>query len=135
MSASMEPNLVLEKSLAPVLEKLKQLEPLIYAANDGKQREYFDQLLAAEFWEVGASGTRYDRQFVLDVLDERQRNPTVEAWNATDFHLQEVAPKTFLLTYTLHQSARTTRRSTLWRDTSRGWSLVYHQGTVVEGQS
>ena len=130
----MEPNLVIEKSLEPVLEKLKQLEPLIYAANDGKQREYFEQLLAQEFWEVGASGKKYSRQFVLDVLDERQRTPTTEAWQATDFHLQQVAPKMYLLTYTLHQSARTTRRATLWRDTPTGWSLVYHQGTVVEGQ-
>jgi hypothetical protein len=130
----MEPNLVFEKSLEPVLEKLKQLEPLIYAANDGKQREYFDQLLAPEFWEVGASGKKYSRQFVLDVLVERQRKPTAEVWQATNFHLQEVAANTFLLTYTLHQSTRTTRRSTLWRDTPTGWSLVYHQGTVIEGQ-
>ena len=128
----MEPNLILEKSLEPVLEKLKQLEPLIYAANDGKQHEYFDQLLAPEFWEVGASGKKYSRQFVLDVLDERQRNPVAEAWQATNFYLQEVAANTFLLTYTLQQSTRTTRRSTLWRDTPTGWNLVYHQGTVVE---
>jgi len=127
----MEPNLVLEKSLVPVLEKLKLLDPLIYAANDGKQREYFDQLRAPEFWEVGASGKKYSRQFVLDVLDERQRRPTAEAWQATNFHLQEVGANTFLLTYTLHQSTRTTRRSTLWRDTPTGWRLVYHQGTVV----
>jgi hypothetical protein len=130
----MEPNLVLEKSLEPVLNKLKLLEPLIYAANDGKQREYFDQLLAPEFWEVGASGKKYSRQFVLDVLDERQRRPAAEAWQATEFHLQEVAANTFLLTYTLHQSSRTSRRSTLWRDTPTGWSLVYHQGTVVESR-
>lgn len=130
----MEPNLVLEKGLEPVLEQLKQLEPLIYAANDGRHRPYFEQLLAPDFWEVGASGTKYSRQFVLKVLDERQKNSTAEAWRATGFHLQEIAPGTFLLTYTLEQPARTTRRATLWRDTPTGWSLLYHQGTVVEGR-
>jgi hypothetical protein len=36
------------------------------------------------------------------------------------------------LTYTLHQGARITRRSTIWRRTGEGWKIVYHQGTMVE---
>jgi hypothetical protein len=38
----------------------------------------------------------------------------------------------YLLTYTLFQGERTTRRSTIWERTSDGWQAVFHQGTVVE---
>jgi hypothetical protein len=127
------PQLSLDSALAPVLAELQALEPLIYAANDGKQRAHFEQLLAPEFWEVGASGQPYSRAFVLDVLDERQRHPVRQDWRASGFHVQAIAPGLYLLTYTLEQPTRLSRRSTIWRQAAQGWQMVYHQGTVVEG--
>jgi hypothetical protein len=38
----------------------------------------------------------------------------------------------YLLTYTLFQGVRTTRRSTIWERTSDGWQALFHQGTLVE---
>ncbi len=38
----------------------------------------------------------------------------------------------YLLTYTLTQEERITRRATLWRRTSNGWKILDHQGTIVE---
>jgi hypothetical protein len=129
------PEHVLDSALAPVLAQLQALEPLIYAANDGKPRAHFEQLLAPEFWEVGASGRPYSRSFVLGVLDERQRQPFSQAWQATGFHLQEIAPSLYLLSYTLQQPTRLSRRATIWRQVGQGWQMVYHQGTVVaEGE-
>jgi len=37
-----------------------------------------------------------------------------------------------LLTYTLAQGARITRRATIWRRCGSDWKIVYHQGTIVE---
>jgi hypothetical protein len=38
-----------------------------------------------------------------------------------------------MLTCTLLQdNVRLTRRSTIWRSTSGGWKIVYHQGTIVQ---
>jgi hypothetical protein len=34
--------------------------------------------------------------------------------------------------YTLLQGERLTRRVTLWRRTSAGWKILYHQGTTAE---
>lgn len=117
--------------ITPVLTQLKALEPLIYAANDGQQRAYFERLLAPDFWEVGASGKVYDRTFVLDALEARQAEPREEAWQARDFRLEEIAPGCFLLTYLLAQPTRLSRRATLWQQTEQGWKMRYHQGTVV----
>lgn len=127
----MEPTLLLEKQLQPVLAVLKTLEPLIYAANAGKTREYFEALLANDFWEVGASGLRYSREYVLGELEKRQQNPREEAWHISGEHVHQLTETDFLFTYTLHQPTRLSRRASIWRRESGRWQLVYHQGTVV----
>jgi hypothetical protein len=114
-----------------ILAVLQTLEPLIYAANDGKPRAHFEQLLAPDFWEVGASGKIYSREFVLSTLEERNQNPRVEAWHTFDFALRRVEAHHVLLTYALQQPTRLSRRATLWRQTGAGWQMVYHQGTPV----
>ena len=127
----MEPDLPLDHGLESVLHELQQLEPLIYAANDGQPRAYFERLLAPEFWEVGASGKRYDRAFVLDTLENRYAQPIDEAWEVSATHVQAIAEGVYLFTYNLHQPTRVSRRATLWQRTETGWKMVYHQGTVV----
>ena len=80
----MTPNPNTQPSLTVTLGELQALEPLIYAANGGRDRAYFEALLASDFWEVGASGQRYDRAFVLDTLEKRQQSPIEEKWEAFD---------------------------------------------------
>ena len=46
----------MDPPIEAVLDELRQLEPLIYAANDGAVRNHFERLLAPDFWEVGAAG-------------------------------------------------------------------------------
>lgn len=127
----MEPTLLLNSELAPILSVLKTLEPLVYAANAGKSRAYFDALLAQDFWEVGASGLRYSREYVLGELEKRQQNPREEAWHTSGHHLQQLSETDFLMTYSLHQPTRLSRRASIWRKQNEHWLLVYHQGTVV----
>ena len=77
---------------------------------------------------------RYSREYVLDTLVQRYLEPHEDEWKADDFYCQEVAPENYLLTYTLRQGPRVTRRATIWRRTQRGWVIVYHQGTIVEAE-
>lgn len=114
-----------------ILTQLKALEPLIYSANDGAARQHFEALLCADFWEVGATGKIYDREFVLQTLDDRQKNPRNEAWETSDYHLRKIESHHYLVTYTLRQPTRVSRRATLWQSTEKGWLMIYHQGTVV----
>lgn len=127
----MQPNLQTPAALQDALRQLKPLEPLIYAANAGKTRAYFDALLAPEFWEISASGLRYSRDYVLDTLSARQQKPYAEAWQTTDHYLQQLASDLFLITYQLHQPTRLSARTSLWRKTSAGWLFVYHHGATV----
>jgi hypothetical protein len=129
----MEPNLITDPELSDVLEELARRGPIFHRPDFGETREDFERMTEAAFWEVGASGRRYSREYVLDELESRHANPSEDEWQAREFHCSEIAAAdNYLLTYTLIQGERVTRRSTIWRRTAQGWKIVYHQGTVVE---
>jgi hypothetical protein len=128
----MEPALVTAPHLRAVLEELRRLEPIFHRPELGTMRRDFENMTDASFWEVGASGRRYSREYVLDTLQNRQLQTVEDTWETQGFHCLEIAPENYLLTYTLHQGARVTRRSTLWRRANEGWKILYHQGTVVD---
>jgi hypothetical protein len=118
--------------LMTILNELKQLEPIFHHPELGTNRSDFENMMADEFWEVGASGRIYNRQYVLDELEKRYNNPVKDVWETKDFNCMEIAPDNYLLTYTLRQGSRITRRSTIWRRTDERWMIVYHQGTPVK---
>ena len=131
----MEPNLVTAPEHMAVMRELIQREPLFHREEFGTTRKDFEQMTAPEFWEVSASGRRFSRKFVLDTLDERYQKPTHDIWEIGDFYCVQIAAENYLVTYTLLQGERITRRATIWRRTSKGWQIVYHQGTVVAQNS
>ena len=118
--------------LLAVLEELKQREPIFHHPELGTTRQDYENMTDPEFWEVGASGRRYSREFVLNTLATRAPDPEESRWLTRDFQCREIAAENYLITYTLHQGARITRRATLWRRTVAGWKVLYHQGTIVE---
>ena len=131
----MEPNLVIDP-LLDALNELKQREPIFHRPEFGTTRADFERMMEPTFSEVGASGRCYSREFVLEELEKRYAKQKEEDdWQTRDFHCLEIAANNYLLTYTLIQGARVTRRATIWRRTADGWTIVYHQGTVVEIQS
>ncbi|GLQ99662.1 nuclear transport factor 2 family protein [Dyella mobilis] len=127
----MESDPITAQHVQPVLDELKRREPIFHRPEFGTTRADFEAMTEADFWEVGASGRRYSRSYVLDVLEERSRHPVEDTWETSDFHCREIAADNYLLTYVLRQGERITRRATLWRRTAQGWKIVYHQGTVV----
>jgi hypothetical protein len=127
-----EPDLTTAPELLAVLEELRQREPIFHPSKFGSTRADFEKITDPSFWEVGASGKRYSRDYVLHTLDIRPKDPTEASWVTRDFHCREIAADNYLLTYTLLQGSRITRRATLWRRTAGGWRILFHQGTVVE---
>ena len=121
-----------DPGLQQVLEELRSREPIFHTERFGSSLEDFERTTAADFWEVGASGRRYSRDFILGM---RSREELVDAdaagWKATGFGLQQLGPDCFLLTYTLDQGGRVTRRATVWERFDKGWRIRYHQGTIV----
>jgi hypothetical protein len=118
--------------LRAVLEELRQREPLFHQPQFGTTRADFESMTDEAFWEVGASGRRYSREFVLDTLEKRQPDPDEASWSTCDFQICEIAADNYLITYTLMQGSRITRRASLWRRSRVGWKVLYHQGTMVE---
>lgn len=131
-ATDMEPRLTTEPRLRPVLAALMAREPLFHRPEVAESRRDFENMTDPDFWEVGASGRRYSREYVLNILEERLANPTTDVWKTRDAHCREVAPDLFLLTYTLEQGARVTRRASLWRRVEDAWCVLFHQGTIVE---
>ena len=121
-----------DAGLRQVLDELSSHEPIFHTKRFGRSLEDFERGTAPDFWEVGASGRRYSREFILGM---RSKDTLVDAdeagWKATGFGLRQLGADCFLLTYTLDQVGRLTRRATIWERAAEGWRLVYHQGTVV----
>ena len=114
-----------------MLDELKKREPIFHRPEFGMTRRDFENMVEPKFWEIGASGRRYSREYVLDELEKRHAGPHGDVWKTRDFHCLEIAPNNYLLTYTLIQGARVTRRTTLWRRHGKNWKIVFHQGTLV----
>jgi len=120
--------------LQSILAELEAREPIFHRPEFGTTRADFERMTAEDFWETGASGRRYSRQWVLDELDRRYANgPYEDVWEAGDFQCRKLADDVYLVTYTLLQDGtRLTRRATTWKRTADGWKILYHQGTMVQ---
>lgn len=128
---NMGPRLATAPELAGVERELFLREPIFHRPEFGITRADFEKMTALGFWEVSASGRRFSRQFVLDLLEPRYKNPTTDVWEISGFHCSEIAANNYLVTYTLFQGRRVTRRSTIWRRTADGWQIIFHQGTAL----
>jgi hypothetical protein len=113
------------------MAQLRILEPIFHRSPPGSGRSVFERLTVDDYWEVGASGRVYDREFVLDVLEQRYAAPQDDPWEVSDFAARPLGADTWLVTYRLDQAGRLTRRATIWRQTTDGWAAVYHQGTLM----
>jgi len=128
----MEPKLVTLAKDRPVLEELRRREPIFHRPEVAGSRAELEAMTARDFWEIGASGRRYSRRYVLDTVAARRDDSLVDDFEAMDFYCRELAPDLYLLTYTLLQGERTTRRASIWQREGSGWKVLFHQGTVVQ---
>jgi len=133
MSTKSEPAFETAPELVDVMDELIEREPIFHRPEFGTTRTDFERMVVHDFWEIGASGRRYSRTFVLDNLEKRHSQPHEDVWEAKEFQCRQLGPNFYLLTYTLIQdTTRNTRRSTIWQYTEAGWKIVFHQGTIVE---
>jgi hypothetical protein len=134
--ANVKPWLTTEPRLREILQELRNREPIFHHPELGTTRADFERMTEEDFWEVGASGRRYSRSHVLDVLEDRHQVAShlslEDTWETLDFACRDLGGGTYLLTYTLLQGQRKTRRATVWRHSGGGWKIVFHQGTLVE---
>ena len=123
-----------EPDLLPILDELRRREPIFHNPEFGSTTAEFERSTSPDYWEVGASGRRMSREFIL-AWAGRSPSHFVDAeaagWRTEDFGLRRLGPDTYLLTYTLDQAGRRTRRSTIWQNSDNAWRILYHQGTII----
>ena len=96
----------------------------------------FDAETAPDFFEIGASGQRYDREYIKTVVLGRiagTHPPSLaDGYRITDLDVRLLTHGLAQVLYTLRTAGRTTIRSTLYRESSGHWQAIFHQGTVEQ---
>jgi hypothetical protein len=98
-------------------------------------RQRLEQLLHADFYEIGRSGHAYTRAATITHLLAEQ---SAAALHSQVFALYPLAVRVYLLTYQsaeLDQDGRYARhslRSSIWCLEAAHWQLRFHQGTPAE---
>ncbi len=116
-----------------ILAALQAREPIFHRREFGTTRADLEAMTTPDFWEIGASGQIYSRDYVIKTLLERYKTPEPHELTCSNFALRKLAADLFLLTYTLKQpDNRLTRRATIWKRKGGTWQIAFHQGTVIE---
>ncbi len=124
----------IDPDLQPILDELRRREPICHSPEFGATAAEFERSTATDYWEVGASGRRYSREFILAWFKDSPDHfvdAKAAGWRTEDFGLRRLGSETYLLTYTLDQAGRRTRRSTVWQNSEDGWRILFHQGTII----
>ncbi|VTP13928.1 hypothetical protein PUATCC27989T_01778 [Phytobacter ursingii] len=99
------------------------------------QRSSLEKLLHQDFFEIGRSGQRYDREHVISALIVETSGQEI---HSSDFALSVLDDTCVLLTYrsyTVDQQGgigRQTLRTSLWVKSTNeptDWQMRFHQGT------
>ncbi len=99
MSSDMEPARLTDPALSGVLSELVQREPIFHRPEFGTTRADYERMTADDFWEVGASGRRYSRAYVLDLLEQRAAAaPAEQELEASEFCCRRLAGEVYLFT-------------------------------------
>ena len=93
-----------------------------------READQVDALLDPEFVEFGASGRRWQRGEIVAAL---AADPDYAAPMVLDLAGVSLAGGVVLVTYTSDDGMRRCRRSSIWRRTTDGWRILFHQGTLV----
>ncbi len=128
----MKSNLFEEFKISEIKNEILKQEIILQQPEPGTTRNDFEKLIAEEFREIGASGRSYGRQEVIEALIKRSENPASEKWEIKDADCIEISPGSFLFTYLLIQSSRTTHRASIWRRRGADLQILYHQGTITQ---
>ncbi len=110
---------------------IKDLEVELFQPSVRKSTDRLNELLADDFLEFGASGSRYTKD------DELEHLPKLDEAKYTvhDFATVQIAPDTVLATYRVEKQVLNSGeksfslRSSLWQERNGQWQVFFHQGT------
>src|ERR1700744_5847947 len=94
----------IDPELQNVFNEISKREPIFHTPVFGMTGAERERSMAPEYWEVGASGRRYSREFILRHMEEAPPvDATAAGWTNCDHGLRRLGPDAYLFTYTLWQ--------------------------------
>ena len=109
------------------VEAVLHLEAELQDSTTRGDGEQLREILSPEFIEIGASGTRWDRESILDLL-AGEATGEIAIHNLTGRHLSTDLIQTF---WDSQIEGRWARRSSLWHREDGQWRIIFHQGTPL----
>jgi hypothetical protein len=117
---------VVEDEVAAVIER----EVALLRLEVRSSAEQLEELLDPDFVEIGKSGRLWTRGEMIAGL-VADTDPEQHSINISDMSGRTVGPGFVLLTYVTQVEGRRARRSSLWRQSMKGWRVLHHQGTPI----
>ena len=113
------------------LDAVLALERELQSAGTRADPTRLRELLAESFVEVGASGRRWDKAAILDLLDAESASGDPDPIEVIDLHGRHLTDDLIQVFWDSHHAGRRARRTSLWQRDEAGWRQVYHQGTPL----
>ncbi|MEH2236777.1 nuclear transport factor 2 family protein [Nostoc sp.] len=114
---------------------LRKLEERLLQPDVRKSAKDVMDLLADEFIEFGSSGRVYDKQQIINSLQNEPIEPLTQR-SITEFKTLVLATGVVLVTYRVVRHISDEKpvyslRSSIWKLNNDGWKMIFHQGTLV----
>jgi len=117
-----------------IAELIKALEIELLQPEVRKSKDRLNELIADEFIEIGESGKQYNKQDILDALPKQSGI----RFSPKDFKATEISSNVVLATFHLEKEITESGekiislRSSIWKNKSGRWQIVFHQGTPLK---
>lgn len=108
---------------------IRELEERLLTQDVRSSRRALDDLLADDFVEIGASGTVYNKDSIIDsLLTETHIEIAVSDFNVREMSINQ-AQATYVATNI--DTGAVVRRSSVWRYQHGIWLMAFHRGTSL----
>ncbi|BBD68757.1 hypothetical protein NIES4072_39170 [Nostoc commune NIES-4072] len=113
----------------------RELEERLLQPDVRKSAKDVMDLLADEFIEFGSSGRVFDKQQIINSLQNERIEPLTQR-SITEFKTLVLATGVVLVTYRVvkyisDEQPVHSLRSSIWKLTNARWKMVFHQGTLL----
>lgn len=116
---------------------LRELEERLLQPSVRRSAQDVAYLLADEFIEFGSSGRIFDKQQIIENLQNEPIEPLTRR-SITEFNTSVLAAGVVLVTYRLVRHCTDSEepvyslRSSIWKLIDGQWEIVFHQGTLTK---
>ena len=113
-----------DATAAAIAGELALLDPAVRG-----DRNAAAKLIDPEFLEIGQGGRLWDCAQVLNEFGAASTMPHVMI---SEMDARSLADHLVLVTYVSTIEKRSVRRSSIWRESTEGWRVMFHQGTRID---